>query len=94
VLTKGVKEMQIEIFSPILEAANGGGATKTMILCSAFLSYNQLIHLLKSLPERDLLNNDLNSRTFKSTEKGLRFLEIYNQISDVMKTHSSPLVWY
>jgi predicted transcriptional regulator len=28
----------------------------------------------------------LNTRTFKTTEKGLRFLKIYNQMSDVMKT--------
>ncbi len=33
------------------------------------------------------LSYNLNSRTFKTTEKGLRFLKIYNQISDGMKTH-------
>ena len=66
--------------SLILEAANAGGATKTMILYSAFLSYNQLIRLLKLLTESDLLSYDLNSRTFKTTEKnGLRFLEIYTR---------------
>ena len=65
--------------SLILEAANAGGATKTMILYSAFLSYNQLIRLLKLLTESDLLSYDLNSRTFKTTENGLRFLEIYTR---------------
>ncbi|HKG72493.1 MAG TPA: winged helix-turn-helix domain-containing protein [Nitrososphaeraceae archaeon] len=67
------------IISLIVEAANAGGATKTMILYSAFLSYNQLILLLKLLTESDLLSYDLNSRTFKTTENGLRFLEIYTR---------------
>lgn len=53
----------------------------------AFLSYSQLIILLKLLTERDLLSYDLNSLTLKTAEKGLKFLEIYNQMSDVMKMH-------
>ena len=67
---------KIERISVILEAANGAGATKTTLLYSALLSYSQLIRLLKLLTERDLLSYDLNSRTFKTAEKGLRFLEI------------------
>ena len=67
------------IISLIVEAANAGGATKTMILYSPFLSYNQLILLLKLLTESDLLSYDRNSRTFKTTENGLRFLEIYTR---------------
>jgi predicted transcriptional regulator len=31
-----------EIVSSILDAANGGGASKTKIMYTAFLSYNQL----------------------------------------------------
>ena len=37
------------------------------------------------LAKCDLLRYDLVSRTFKTTEKGLRFLEICNRLYDVMR---------
>jgi predicted transcriptional regulator len=88
----------IEIISLILKAANGGGgATKAKIMYDAFLSYNNLAPLLTFLTERGFLSYHLNTRTFKTTEKGLRFLEIYNQMIDVMKTHRNqhhhPQLW-
>jgi predicted transcriptional regulator len=78
---------RIEIISQILKTANGDGATKAKIMYDAFLSYNNLAPLLTFLTERGFLSYHLNTRTFKTTEKGLRFLEIYNQMIDLMKTH-------
>jgi predicted transcriptional regulator len=75
-----------DIISEILDTANGGGATKTKIMYQAFLSYAQLKEYLTALTESGLLSYDAYTRKFKTTEKGLRFLESYNQISDVMKT--------
>jgi predicted transcriptional regulator len=76
-----------DIINEILEAANGGGgATKTKIMYQAFLSYAQLKEYLTELTETGLLNYDAYTRKFKTTEKGLRFLDTFNQISDVMKT--------
>jgi predicted transcriptional regulator len=69
----------------ILNYANGGGATKTKIMYSAFLSYSQMKGYLMVLTQNDLLSYDLNTRTFKTTEKGLRFLEAYNRMDDMMK---------
>jgi predicted transcriptional regulator len=74
-----------EIMSKILKDANGGGATQTKIMYSVFLSYNQLKEYLMVLTQSHLLSYDLNTRTFKTTEKGLRFLEAYNQMDDMMK---------
>jgi predicted transcriptional regulator len=74
-----------DIISQILEAANGGDATKTKIIYKAFLSYSQMKEYLTILTEKDLLRYDQETHTFKTTEKGLRFLEIYNQMGDVMK---------
>jgi predicted transcriptional regulator len=74
-----------EIMSKILKDANGGGATQTKIMYSVFLSYNQLKEYLMVLTQNHLLSYDLNTRTFKTTEKGLRFLEAYNQMDDMMK---------
>lgn len=76
---------RIDIVSQILEVANGGNATKTNIMYKAFLSYDQLKEQLAILTEKDLLRYDEDTRTFKTTEKGLRFLQIYHLIGDMIK---------
>ena len=73
-----------EIISGILEAANGG-ITKTKLMYKVFLSQGQMKQYLTILTESDLLRYDLVSRTFKTTEKGLRFVNLYNQIKQIMK---------
>ena len=79
---------RIDIMSQILEAANGGGATRTKIMYKAFLSFVQLKEFLTLLTENDLLSFDRETQTFKTTEKGLRFLNAYNKLGDVMKASS------
>jgi predicted transcriptional regulator len=59
-----------EIVSNILDAANGGGATKTKIMYKAFLSYNQLKEYIAVLIENNLLEYLDGTQTFKTTEKG------------------------
>ena len=71
---------KIDIFGTILEAANGGDTTKTKIMYAAFLSYDQLREYLRILTENGLLDYDSNTRTFKTTEKGLRFLDAYKHV--------------
>ena len=51
----------------------------------AFLSYKQLKEYLILLTETDLLRYDKHTQTFKTTEKGLRFLDIYNQMDEMLK---------
>ena len=75
-----------DIVSVILDAANGGGLTKTKIMYQAYLSHDQMKEYLSVLIENDLLGYDVYTRKFKTTEKGLRFLDTYDQMSDVMKT--------
>jgi predicted transcriptional regulator len=81
---------RIEIISVILEAANGGGTTKTKIMYHAFLSYAQMKEYLRVLTENNLLSYDVDTRTFKTTENGLRFLDAYNQMEGMIKTPSLP----
>lgn len=69
----------------ILQVANGSNATKTKIMYQAFLSYNQLKEHLVLLTKKGLLYYDGNTRTFRTTEKGMQFLEIYNHIKDMIK---------
>jgi predicted transcriptional regulator len=73
-----------EIISQILDTANGG-ITKTKLMYKVFLSHDQLKEYLAVLTQSDLLRFDFVSRTFMVTEKGLRFLYLYNQIDQLMK---------
>jgi predicted transcriptional regulator len=83
-----VKDMgyrsRTEIISQILDTANGG-ITKTKLMYKVFLSHDQLKEYLAVLTQSDLLRFDFVSRTFMATEKGLRFLYLYNQIDQLMK---------
>ena len=74
-----------EIVSMILESANGG-ATKTKIMYIAFLSYNQLKEYLSVLIENNLLEYLEGTRTFKTTEKGLNFLKMHNEMAELLHT--------
>jgi predicted transcriptional regulator len=75
-----------KIISQILEAANGGGATKTKIMYNAFLRYDKLQEYLMVLTESDLLRYDIETHTFKTTEHGLSFIDAYNQIDQLMNS--------
>jgi predicted transcriptional regulator len=74
-----------EIMSQILGIANGGGATKTKIMYQAFLSYAQMKEHLRVLTQNGLLSYDLDTHTFKTTEKGLGFLDTFNQMDGMIK---------
>jgi predicted transcriptional regulator len=76
---------RIDIISQILDVANGGGATRGRMVYKASLNYDKLKESLTELIENDLLFHDRNTQTFKTTEKGLRFLHVYNEISSMVK---------
>jgi predicted transcriptional regulator len=73
-----------EIVGNILDAANGG-ATKTKIMYKAFLSYNQLKEYFSILIENNLIEYLDGTRTFKTTEKGLNFLKMHNEIGELFQ---------
>src|SRR5918995_4840984 len=72
-----------ELVAMILEAANGG-ATKTKIMYSAFLSYNQLKDYLSILIQNNLLEYLEGARIFRTTEKGLNLLKIHNEMTELL----------
>jgi len=73
-----------EIVGNILDAANGG-ATKTKIMYTAFLSYGQLKEYLSILIENNLIEYLAGDNKFKTTEKGLNFLKMHNQIEELLQ---------
>jgi predicted transcriptional regulator len=79
-----------EIVSNILDAANGR-ATKTKIMYTAFLRYNQLKEYLSVLIENNLIEYLEGTKTFKTTEKGLNFLKMNNEIGELLQTTTNKL---
>ena len=75
-----------EIVAMILDAANGG-TTKTKIMYIAFLSYSQLNEYLSVLIENNLIEYLDGTHTFKTTEKGLNYLKMYNEIRKLLPNY-------
>jgi predicted transcriptional regulator len=79
---------QEEITALILEAANyhsssATGATQTIIMYKAFLSYVQLKDHLSFLIEKGLIEYHIGERVYRTTDKGKHFLQIYNQLNNI-----------
>jgi predicted transcriptional regulator len=73
----------------ILEIANGFDTKKTRIMSKAFLSHQQLNQYLRFLTKGDLLRYDGNTQTFKTTEKGLRFLDTLNKMDEMIRVQET-----
>ncbi len=55
---------------------------KTHIMYKANLSYTQTNIYLNELIKRDLLSRE--NGTYQTTDKGLQYLSVYNQLSNVL----------
>ena len=73
-----------EITAMILDAATGE-ATKIKIMYNTYLSYNQLKEYISILLENNLLEYFEGARTFRTTEKGLNFLKMHNEIGELLQ---------
>jgi UDP-N-acetyl-D-mannosaminuronic acid dehydrogenase len=63
-----------EIISSILQAAYGG-SSKTTIMYKAFITYDQLNEFLSLLVEKGLMEYREGERSFRTTDKGISFLQ-------------------
>ena len=77
-----------EIVGLLLDAANGGGATKTKLMYKAYLSFNQLREYLTLLVENGLIEYEEGMRTYRTTEKGIRLLQIQNTMDEIAPIHN------
>ena len=73
-----------EIVGLIFKAANGGGANKTKIMYKAFLSFAQLREYLTMLQDNELIEYEGGKQTYRTTEKGMRLLHIYNKMYELV----------
>jgi predicted transcriptional regulator len=74
-----------EIIGAILDAANGGGATKTTIMYKAVLSYDLMKDYLLSLAEDNLIEYEQGMMTYRTTPKGMRVLQLYNSVNEMVQ---------
>jgi predicted transcriptional regulator len=83
---KGMRHRsRTEIIGAILEAANGGGATKTTIMYKAMLSYEDMKDYLLSLAEDDLIEYEEGKMTYRTTPKGMHLLQLYNNVNEMVQ---------
>jgi len=77
---------RLYIIAEILEVA-GEGTLKTQIMYKANLSFAQLNEYLAFLLETDLIKvfSDEEKTIYKTTRKGIRYLQSYKEIRDLLK---------
>jgi predicted transcriptional regulator len=74
-----------EIVAEILQAAKGpNDVTKTRIMYRTFLTYWQLEDYLAILIRSGLLEYLEATHTYKTTERGLKFLKIYEKMEELV----------
>ncbi len=80
---------KLYIMAEILEIAKDG-TLKTQIMYRANLSFTQLNDYLKFMLKINLLEKIVHNdkEIYKSTEKGIDFLQRYREINELLKTES------
>jgi predicted transcriptional regulator len=73
-----------DIIVDILRVAVEGGATKTSLMHTAVVPYSRLKQYLAVLVDNAYLEWDRASDTFRTTEKGRRFLRNIEEFGDIM----------
>jgi predicted transcriptional regulator len=87
-----------ELIAQILETANGNKVGITKITVRTRIPYNLLKRYLTAMIEKDLIQRiegtgvelkEEEKPTYKTTEKGLYFLKLYNELIELMIQSSS-----
>ena len=78
---------RIEIITLMLRSSYAdNGSAKTKIMYESFLTFPQLEEYLSLLLKNDLLVYNAIHRTYKTTEKGLRLLELCSKLNELLDT--------
>jgi predicted transcriptional regulator len=76
-----------DIVGSILKSANGGRANKTKIMYKAFLSFEQLKEYLTVLQDKGLIEYEEVQKTYRTTTKGIRLLQLVNNMEEITPIH-------
>jgi predicted transcriptional regulator len=72
-----------EIIAQILRITNGRQVNKTWLMYGTFLSYKQLKNYISILIENGLLEYQSGEAKYTTTEKGIRFLKLYEKMKEM-----------
>jgi len=75
---------RFEIASSILNVAQEGDASKRKLMYASFLSFAQINEYLNFLLANGLIMTDKDKRAYSLTEKGMRFLHVYEELSKLI----------
>src|ERR671938_1978234 len=73
-----------DIVATILESASNTPIPKTRLMYMSYLSHKKMTSFAAMLIQNDLLSFDNHRRLFSTTAKGLKFLELYNEIQQLL----------
>src|SRR2546430_17121117 len=81
---KGLKyRSRVDIVAAMLQSAIGG-ATKTKLMYSAFLSHSQVEEYLEFLRAKRLISFIADKKRYVPTDRGIQFLKMYGEIKDTV----------
>jgi predicted transcriptional regulator len=80
---------RFEIASSILNVALEGNASKRRLMYASYLSSSQINEYLGFLMANGLIMTDKGKRVYSLTEKGLRFLRVYEDLSKLIPLEDS-----
>jgi predicted transcriptional regulator len=67
-----------------------GGATKTKLMYSAFLSHSQVEEYLEFLRTKKLISFIPDKKRYVPTDRGIQFLKMYGEIKDTVTIEGTP----
>jgi predicted transcriptional regulator len=78
-----------DILAKVLEAAQGtDGTTKTRIMYGAYLSSNQLKEYIAYCQGHGRISYDARKRVYKTTIKGIRLLELFTKMYEIVPSNA------
>ena len=76
---------QFDILAKVLETARGSdGTTKTRIMYGAYLSSSQLKEYMAYCQGHGLVSYDEKRRIYRTTVKGVRLLELFSEMYEIV----------
>lgn len=79
-----------DILAKVLEAAKGtDGTTKTRVMYGAYISSNQLKEYIAYCQGHGLISYDARKRVYKTTGKGIRLLELFRKMHEIVPSNAT-----
>jgi predicted transcriptional regulator len=80
----------VDLVSQILRGAKDG-ADASSIMFSLVISFSQVQEYLRLLTSRGLLEQSEETLSYKTTKEGMKFLRLYDQISEIFLSENVGL---